>query len=132
MICKSYTVTGEDVNDDMVMENTSYISYTLRLLYHFLFDSGFSKEKLNALHLEFQQEKTVLVLYKNLMFTESFTVKLRYCQIDSSIVIESSFYNSKEECCAEVTKEIKWFDSKAMKVISTPVHIRKFFKNWSL
>nr|WP_294786194.1 hypothetical protein [uncultured Flavobacterium sp.] len=129
MICKNYTVTGEDVNDFMVMENTAYISYTLRLLYHFLFTSGFSKEKLNALHLGFQEQKTMLVLHKDLMFTESFTVKIKYCRIDDTINIESSFYNSKEECCAEVTNEIKWFDTMRNEIIVTPSHILKHFRS---
>lgn len=129
MICKNYTVTGEDVNDFMVMEHTAYISYTLRLLYHFLFTSGFSKQKLNALHLGFQEQKTMLELHKDLMFTESFTVKIKYCRIDDTINIESSFYNSKEECCAEVTNEIKWFDTMKNEIIVTPSHILRYFRS---
>lgn len=55
MICKNYIVSGEDVNDSMIMEDSAYISYTLRLLYHFLFYNGVSREKLNGLHVELQE-----------------------------------------------------------------------------
>jgi len=127
MICKNYVVSGEDVNDFMVMENTAYISYTLRLLYHFLFDNGFSKEKLNALHLSLKEGNHTLVCHKDLMFTESFFVEMKHCYIDEKISIKSYFFNSKNECCAEVAKEIEWFDSTRMKVIETPKKILKHF-----
>lgn len=127
MICKNYVVTGEDVNDFMVMENTAYISYTLRLLYHFLFHNGFSKQKLNALHLGLQEGHHELVCYKNLMFTEAFFVEMRHCYIDDKIKIKSCFFNSKKECCAEVTKEVEWFDSISREVIAGPKQILQHF-----
>jgi hypothetical protein len=127
MICKNYVVVGEDVNDVMVMENTAYISYTLRLLYHFLFDKGFSKQKLNALHLGLQEGNHELVCYKNLMFTEPFFVKMENCYIDDKIKIKSFFFNSKNECCAEVTKEVEWFDPIRREVIAAPKQILQHF-----
>ncbi|MBE8725997.1 hypothetical protein [Flavobacterium hungaricum] len=111
MICKNYTVAGEDVDDFMVMEDSAYISYTLRLLYHFLFANGFSKEKLKMLHLDLHEGNQVLVKHQNLMFTESFFVEMKHCYIGGKINIKSCFFNSKNQCCAEVTKEIAWFDS---------------------
>ncbi|MDR7211904.1 hypothetical protein [Flavobacterium piscis] len=129
MISKNYVVAGEDVNDVMVMESTAYISYTLRLLYHFLFDNGFSKEKLNALHLGLQEGNHVLVSYKNLMFTEPFFVKMENCYIDDKIKIKSCFFNSKNECCAEVTKEVEWFDPIRREVIASPKQILKHFNS---
>jgi hypothetical protein len=127
MICKNYVVTGQDVNGDMEMENTAYISYTLRLLYRFLFDNGFSKEKLNALHLGLQVENHELVCYKNLMFTEPFFIKIENCCIEDKIKIKSCFFNSKNECCAEVTKEVEWFDHIRSQVIVTPKKILQHF-----
>lgn len=91
MICKNYIVTGEDVNDFMVMEGSAYIAYTLRLLYHFLFNEGISKEKLNALHLDLQEKDHILVCYKNLMFTEAFFAQIEHCHIGDRINIKSSF-----------------------------------------
>nr|WP_315150733.1 hypothetical protein [uncultured Flavobacterium sp.] len=127
MICKNYVVAGEDVNDVMIMESDAYISYTLRLLYRFLFDNGFSKEKLNALHLGLQVGNHELVCYKNLMFTEPFFVKIENCCIEDKIKIKSCFFNSKNECCAEVTKEVEWFDHIRREVIAAPKQILNHF-----
>ncbi|MFD1605518.1 hypothetical protein ACFSJW_02870 [Flavobacterium artemisiae] len=127
MICKNYNVSGEDVNDNMEMERTAYSSYTLRLLYHFLFYNGFSKEKLHALHLGFQEGNNELVCYKNLMFTEPFSIELKYCHINEKINLKSSFFNSKQECCAEVFKEVEWFHQIQQEVITTPKKIFKHF-----
>lgn len=131
MICKNYVVTGEDVNDFMVMESASYIAYTVRLLYHFLFCHGFSKEKLNTLHLVLQEGNHVLVCHKDLMFTEHFFVELKHCYIADKINIKSSFFNSKNECCAEVTKEVTWFDSLRGEVIDAPKQILRHFNTGS-
>lgn len=127
MICKNYVVAGEDVNDYMVMENTAYISYTLRLLYHFLFHNGFSKQKLNALNLGLQEGHHELVCYKNIMFTEHFFVEMKHCYVDDKINVKSCFFNSKNECCAEVTKELEWFDSIKREVIVAPKQILQHF-----
>ena len=129
MICKNYVVTGEDVNDYMVMENASYVSYTVRLLYQFLFHNGFSKERLNTLHLVLQEGNHVLICHKDLMFTETFFVEMTHCRINDKINIKSCFFNSKNECCAEVTKEIQWFDSLRGEVIGAPKQILKYFNS---
>ncbi|HSD06218.1 hypothetical protein [Flavobacterium sp.] len=127
MFSKNYSVTGEDVNDYMVMESKAYISYTLRLLYHFLFDKGFSKEKLNILNLGLQEKNQALVCYKDLMFTERFSVELKQCYIDNKISIKSYFLNSKREHCAEVTIEVEWFDNACKEVIMPPKQILQHF-----
>ncbi|MCV9927586.1 hypothetical protein OIU83_07985 [Flavobacterium sp. LS1R49] len=129
MIRKNYVVTGEDVNDGMVMENTAYISYAIRLLYHFLFHNGFSREKLNTLHLGLQEGNHILICYKNLMFTEHFFVKMENCYIEDKIKIKSCFFNSKNECCAEVTKEVEWFDHIHKEVIAAPKQILQHFNS---
>lgn len=127
MICKNYVVTGEDGNDGMEMESTAYISYTLRLLYHFLFDNGFSKQKLNSLILSLKEGNHELVYYKNLMFTEPFFIQMKHCYIDDKISIKSRFFNSQNECCTEVTKEVEWFDPIRSEVIGIPKQILKHF-----
>lgn len=126
MICKNYVVTGQDVNNDMEMESSAYISYSLRLLYRFLFDNGFSKEKLNAKRLGLQIDNHELVCYKNLMFTEPFFIKIENYCIGDKIKFKSCFFNSKNECCAEVTKEVEWFDYVRKEVIPTP---KNYFYN---
>jgi hypothetical protein len=127
MICKNYIVTGEDVNDSMVMESSAYISYTIRLFYHFLFNNGFSREKLNTLHLSLYEGNHELVSHKNLMFTEHFFVEMKHCYIADKISIKSCFFNSKNECCAEVTKEVQWFDVIRKEVIAAPKQIQQHF-----
>lgn len=127
MICKNYVVTGEDVNDFMVMESAAYISYSVRLLYHFLFYNGFSKEKLNTLNLDLHEGNHELICYKDLMFTQHFFVELKHFYIDDKIRITSSFFNSKNECCAEVTKEVEWFDPIRRQVVETPKQILLHF-----
>ncbi|REG99529.1 hypothetical protein [Flavobacterium aquicola] len=127
MISKNYTVSGEDVNDVMIMESSAYNSYTIRLLYSFLFDNGFTREKLNSLNLGLQEGQEEFVCYKNLMFTESFFIEMKYCKIDDKISVKSSFFNSKNEHCAEVTKELQWYDNFKKEVITTPVKIQNHF-----
>ncbi|WP_291287675.1 hypothetical protein [Flavobacterium sp.] len=127
MICKNYVVTGEDVNDVMIMEKAAYNSYTLRLLYHFLFQNGFSREKLNSLQLDLQEGKYALVRYKNLMFTEPFFIEMKHCFMNDKITIKSYFFNSKNECCAELVTEVEWFDSIRKEVIRAPKKILKHF-----
>lgn len=127
MICKNYVVSGEDVNDSMVMESTAYISYTLRLLDHFLFANGFSKERLKALQLGLQEGHHQLVPFKDLMFTESFFVEMKQCYIADKILMESCFFNSRNECCAVVTKEVEWFDPVRSQVIAAPKQILRHF-----
>ncbi|MCP2025318.1 hypothetical protein L1276_000458 [Flavobacterium sp. HSC-32F16] len=127
MICKNYVVTGEDVNDFMVMENASYISYTIRLLYHFLFHNGFSKQKLYTLNLDLHEGNHELICHKDLMFTEPFFIELKHCYIDDKINIKSCFFNFKNECCAEVVKEVEWFDPLRREIIATPKQILKHF-----
>ncbi|MWB93282.1 hypothetical protein GON26_02830 [Flavobacterium sp. GA093] len=127
MICKNYVVAGEDVNDFMVMENAAYLSYTKRLLYHFLFENGFSREKLNTFNLGLQERNHVLVCYQNLMFTEPFFVEMKHFSVDDKISFKSLFFNSKKECCAEVTKEVEWFDNIKKEAIAVPKQILLHF-----
>ena len=129
MIGKNYVVTGQDVNDFMVMENAAYFSYTLRLLYIFLFYNGFSKEKLNALQIGFKEGNQRLICNKDLMFTEPFYIEMTDCYIDNKVIIKSRFFNLKKECCAEVTKEVEWFDYARREVIPAPRKIIKHFNH---
>ncbi|WP_289661115.1 hypothetical protein [Flavobacterium panacagri] len=123
MVFRNYVVTGEDVNDFMVMEDSAYISYTLRLLHHFLFSNGFSKQKLNSMNLDLEGGNHELICYKKLMFTEPFLVELKHCYVKDKIYLKSCFFNSKNECCTEVTKEVKWLNQTNREIIKTPKYI---------
>ncbi len=81
------------------------------------------------LHLGLQERNHELVCYKNLMFTEQFFVEMKHCCIDDKINIKSCFFNSKNECCAEVTKEIEWFDDIRREVIAAPKQILRHFNS---
>lgn len=120
MVRKNYVVTGEDVNDFMVMENTAYLSYALRMLYHFLFEKGYSREKLNRLQLGLQEGNHTLIYYKKLMFTENFFVEMDYCCKNEKVKMKNRFYNSQKELCAEITQEVEWFDYNLGMVIPAP------------
>lgn len=128
MITKNYVVIGKDVNDYMVMQSEAYLSYTLRLLYCFLFQNGFSKEKLNTLHLGFKEGTHRILSHQNLMFTEHFCIELKHCKIDDKIIVNSRFFNQKKECCTEVSIEFEWFDYVRSETIPTPKKILEHFK----
>ena len=127
MIYRNYTVAGEDVNDTMMMENKAYVSYSIRLLYHYLFHNGFSRQKLTTLHLDLQENNHELVCYQNLMFTQPFLVLLKHCRIDEKISIKTSFFNAKDECCAEVTATIECVDPISRESILVPKQILRHF-----
>lgn len=127
MIRKNYVVKGEDVDDYMVMENTSYLSYSFRLLYHFLFQKGYSKEKLNALKLGLKEGNHTLMIYKNLMFTQAFSVEMDYCYSNGNININSYFFNAQNVICADLILEVNWFDYNRGEIIAVPRQIIQHF-----
>lgn len=47
--------------------------------------------------------------------------------MDEKIKIENFFFNFKSECCAEVTKEVEWFDQIRKEVIVAPKQILQHF-----
>lgn len=127
MIRKNYVVKGEDVDDYMAMENEAYLSYSLRLLYHFLFEKGYSREKLNTLKLGLKEGNHALTSYKNLMFTEQFSVEMYYFYTNEKLNIKSSFFNAKNELCTDLTLEVNCFDYNLGEVIAVPQQIMKHF-----
>jgi len=126
MYIKKYTVKGDDVNDFMYMVNFAYISYTVSILHSFLFEKGYSREKLNGLKLGLQECSHQLIYHKNLMFNEIFSVEMELCNTNQKIIIKNIFYNSKNELCTEVIKELNWFDYSKGEVIAPP---KKIIKN---
>ncbi|QNM86942.1 thioesterase family protein [Polaribacter pectinis] len=130
MFQRIYKVNGEDVNDFMVMQNAAYLNYSSKLVETFLFVNGFTKLKMNALKVGLQKNNDQIKQYKQLLFTEIFSVKLEFknlgfCQHKMNIAIH--FFNEKEELCATVIREVYWFDYTSWQTISPPKTIAKYF-----
>lgn len=131
MIRKNYVVNGEDVDDCMVMEDASYLSYALRLLHYFLFEKGYSKEKLNRLKLDLKAGDYGLVSYKKLMFTEQFSVEMNYCYKKEMLNVKSYYFNSQNFLCAELNLKVYWCNNNCGEIIAMPKQIRMLFHDES-
>jgi len=130
MFQRIYTVKGEDVNDFMVMQNTGYLKYASKIVETFLYVKGFSSLKMNTLQVGLQKNNDQIMGYKNLMFTQTFIVRLQckeigFCNQKMSVAIH--FYNLKEEICATVVRELFWFDYSSWTTIIPPKAISKYF-----
>ena len=130
MFQRTYTVKGEDVNDFMVMQNTGYLKYASKIVETFLFVNGFTNLKMNKLKVGIQKSNDQISSYKNLMFTQSFSVKLEFkgmgfCAQKMNIAVH--FYNDNEEVCATVIRELFWFNYNTWKTIIPPKAITKHF-----
>lgn len=124
MIRKNYVVRGQDVDDCMVMEDTAYLTCALRLVYHFLFEKGYSKERLNTLKLDLMVKDFKLISYKKLMFTEQFSLEMSYCYKKEMMNIKSHYFNSENFLCAEMTLEVYWFNYNCGQIIAVPKPLR--------
>ena len=103
-----YRVKGEDVNDHMAMESRAYHSYSTRHIYNFLFQLGYSRQRLNKLRIIPQEQKSHFELIKPLMFGNSFSIILHVKTYDpyiGSFELKNSFFNSNKELCAIITSE---------------------------
>lgn len=130
MFQRIYTVKGEDVNDFMVMQNTGYLKYASKIVETFLFVKGFSNLKMNTLQVGLQKNNDQIIGYKNLMFTQTFIVKLQFKEIgicNQKMSVAIHFYNLKEEICATVVRELSWFDYSSWTTIIPPKSISKYF-----
>lgn len=130
MFQRNYTVKGEDVNDFMVMQNAAYLHYTSKILETFLFVKGFTKLKMNNLQVGLQNTKDEVKHFKNLLFTQQFSVKiefnsLSFCLQKMNVIVH--FYNQKEELCATVVRDLHWFDYNSWQAIVPPKSIIKYF-----
>ena len=112
MFQRNYKVKGEDVNDFMVMQNAAFLNYASKLFDTFLYTNGFAKLKMNTLKVGLQKVNDQVEHYKNLMFTQDFSISLDFKKIDisSKMEVEVSFYNAKNELCVTVKRAFFWFD----------------------
>lgn len=130
MFKRIYRVKGEDVNDFMVMQNASYLCYSSKLVDAFLFEKGFTKLKMNSLKVGFQKSNDQVKHYRDLMFTESFSVDLKCKVLDfckSKMNIEVHFYNKQKQLCTIVSRELLWFDYVSWQTITPSKKISKYF-----
>ncbi|WP_025743451.1 thioesterase family protein [Aquimarina pacifica] len=127
---KAYKVTGDDVNDFMVMQRFAYLSYTSRAFENFLFSKGLSKQKMQRLQLGLQGVKEEIIYQKNLMFTQSFFVNLE-CFAPTSdtkkLAIKSRFFNIENQLCAIVHTDLYWYHHSKQAIIQPPKKIAKNF-----
>lgn len=103
-----YKVSGSDVNDHMVMETHSYYAFSLRHIYNFLNDLGFSRQKLNSMKVCFHEQRSHIQIAKPLMFGTKFNIELRIRRLDydsGSFEITYTFLNSSNERCASIRSE---------------------------
>lgn len=108
MFHMDYQVKGEDVNDYMTMEGHAYFSYSLRHIYNFLFQLGYSRQKLNRLKIHLQEQKSHFEMYKPLMFGNNFKIFLSIGESNDNarlFEVKNRFLNSKNELCAVITSE---------------------------
>ncbi|AXT61078.1 thioesterase [Aquimarina sp. AD10] len=130
MYRKTYKVLGNDVNDYMIMENHAYFSYASRLLDNFLFEKGYSKQKLISLAIGFQKCTEELLFQKHLMFTQRFFVNFECIEITDNrqkIRVKNSFFNEYNELCAIVITKLNWCDINNHKTITPPRKILEPF-----
>ncbi len=96
----NYKVTGEDVNDFMVMQNEAYFSYSISAIKNFLHEKGIPSQQLLDFKNKLINQKQ-LEFYKDLMFTQNFFIHVDTLEIlDSKTTIKNRFFNSKNELCA--------------------------------
>ncbi len=130
MFRKIYKVKGEDVNDYMVMQNTAYHKYTSSVFETFLFEIGYSKQKLSTLNIGVQICKEELVHHKRLMFMQNFFLYLELQNSDNNereIHIRSRFFNVHNELCTISFTKFYWFDYYSQQITTTPKKMIKHF-----
>ncbi len=109
MLRRTYKVTGEDVDDFMVMQDFAYQSYISSIVDAFLFEKGYSKQKLDTKNMRVTKRCKEFVHLKKLMFTQHFFLNLELLHTDnnkSSMSFKSRFFNVKNELCAMATIQL--------------------------
>lgn len=127
-----YRVKGEDVNDHMAMESHSYFSYSTRHVYNFLFQLGYSRQRLNKLSIMPLEQKSYFELIRPLMFGNHFNIMLHVKTYDpyiGSFELKNSFFNSSNELCAIITSETILDCPKGHEVLT---HVTKKIINYGL
>lgn len=131
MFQRKYQVKGEDVNAVMLMQNYAYVKYASKILETFLLSNGYSGLKLNQLNVFWQKSNEQLFKFKNLFFTHFFDVELEVLndnyKNNKQQDLKITFFNDKNEKCAQITTSIIWHDLFSLKQINTPKRIEKYF-----
>lgn len=130
MFKRTYEVKGEDVNDFMVMQHFAYLSYASRIVDVFLFEEGYSRQKLNNLKIGLQECGEELIHHKQLMFGQTFFVNLEFATITNNkqkVNTKVCFFNIKKELCAVVFSELCWFDYGCWEVTTPPKKMGEHF-----
>lgn len=130
MFKRTYQVKGEDVNDFMVMQHFAYLLYASRIVQVFLFEEGYSRQRLNNLKIGLEECGEELIHYKQLMFGQTFLAVLEFTPgTNSKLKVRANirFFNARNELCAEVFTELQWFDYSYWRATIPPKNIRKHF-----
>ena len=130
MFQRNYKVEGNDVNDYMVMQNTAYLKYSAKIVETFLFVKGYPKLKMNTLKVGLEKKNDEILQYKQLFFTQAFSVELVFKNIlftNQKMTVTIHFYNQEKELCATITRELYWFDYTSWQIISPPKSIANCF-----
>lgn len=130
MFQRNYKVEGNDVNDYMVMQNTAYLKYSAKIVETFLFVKGYPKLKMNTLKVGLEKKNDEILQYKQLFFTQAFSVELVFKNIlftNQKMTVAIHFYNQEKELCATITRELYWFDYTSRQIISPPKSIANCF-----
>lgn len=110
-MCKiEYRVSGDDVNDFMVMETYAYYAYSLRHIYNFMNELGYSRLKLNKLKICLNEQRSHIEIFKPLMFGNEFIIELRVRRLNYNLgyfEITCSYFNSRYQRCAIVKSQCK-------------------------
>ncbi len=130
MLRRTYKVKGGDVNDFMVMQDFAYQSYTSSIVDAFLFERGYSKQKLTEKKVGFRKYCEEFVHLKELMFTQHFLLNLELLNTDKDnkrMRFRSRFFNVKNELCAMAILQLYWFDYNNENIIAAPRKVVEHF-----
>lgn len=109
MYRKQYRVSGQDVDDFMVMKKIAYRSYTFSILKTFLIENGHCLTKLKQLKNNLEACNEQLTSQKDLMFTQDFSVNLdcfEFSEDQQKTTIKNRFFNAQNELCATLVMEV--------------------------
>ncbi len=106
MYQKRYKVTGEDVDDFMVMQEDAYKMYSVSSLKSFLYETNRTKNISNTF-LTTKKVSQEIKYYKDLMFTQQFVINLDIVEIqEGSFNIQNRFFNTNNELCVVTSLRI--------------------------
>ncbi len=102
----NYKVTGEDVDDFMVMQNDAYYAYSISAIKNFLHKKGIPSKQLMELDQQLI-DREQLDFFKDLMFTQQFFINLDAIELDKDkLNVRNRFFNANNELCASLSLEL--------------------------